>query len=323
MMDLIDSKFVNLLSPSLNKFKKVKNDLYTFRCPLCGDSKKNKNKTRGYLYPMKSELNFKCHNCGASMSFRAFLKHLDMSLYKQYSLEKFKKNSGSNRKIVTEAKLHFEKPKFKRQMKLPSCETIDIARQYLENRRLDPKKFYWAEDFDKFVKTFDRVSHMNLESEPRIIIPIYYDGDLVGFQGRSLNSKSVKYITIMLHDNAPKIYGLDDITRDEKVFITEGPFDSTFIRNSIAMCGADADVRTWDINDPIWIYDNEPRNREIVSRIRKVIARGEKVVIWPTNLKEKDINDMVISGHDVQSMVELNTYSGLEATLKFTTWKKI
>jgi hypothetical protein len=40
-------------------------------------------------------------------------------------------------------------------------------------------------------------------------------------------------------------------------------------------------------------------------------------------MDEKDINDMVIAGHDVQKIVECNTYSGLEAKLKFNTWKKI
>jgi len=89
------------------------------------------------------------------------------------------------------------------------------------------------------------------------------------------------------------------------------------------MCGADADISKWGISNPVWIYDNEPRNREILSRISKTIDSGEKVVIWPSGIDEKDINDMVMSGLDVQSVIESNTYSGLEAKLKFTTWKKI
>ena len=89
------------------------------------------------------------------------------------------------------------------------------------------------------------------------------------------------------------------------------------------MCGADGDVRKWGVSTPVWVYDNEPRNPEIVNRISSTINRGERVVIWPTNINEKDINDMVLSGHDVQSIVESNTYSGLEANLQFTTWKRI
>jgi hypothetical protein len=127
----------------------------------------------------------------------------------------------------------------------------------------------------------------------------------------------------MLNDDAPKIYGLDTIRKDAPVYITEGPFDSTFIRNSIAMCGADANVSLWGISNPVWIYDNEPRSREIVGRIERTIDNGDSVVIWPNTIDDKDINDMVMSGLDVQSVIELNTYSGLEAKLKFTTWKKI
>ena len=127
----------------------------------------------------------------------------------------------------------------------------------------------------------------------------------------------------MLNDDAPKIYGLDNIRKDVPVYITEGPFDSTFIRNSIAMCGADADVDRWGISNPIWIYDNEPRNNEIVRRIGHTIDNGDSVVIWPSNIDDKDINDMVMSGLDVQSVIESNTYTGLAAQLKFTTWKKI
>ena len=89
------------------------------------------------------------------------------------------------------------------------------------------------------------------------------------------------------------------------------------------MCGADANVDRWGISNRVWIYDNEPRNREIVNRISKTIDSGDSVVIWPEGIDDKDINDMVMSGLDVQSVIESNTYSGLQAKLKFTTWKKI
>ena len=127
----------------------------------------------------------------------------------------------------------------------------------------------------------------------------------------------------MLYDDAPKIYGLDQIKEETPVYITEGPFDSSFVPNSIAMCGADGDVGKWGVSDPVWVYDNEPRNREICTRISDTIDRGEKVVIWPSSLEEKDINDMVLAGHDVMPMLKLNTYQNLEAKVKFNTWKKV
>ena len=320
-MNLIDSKYIGLISSRLIKFKRVKSDLYNFRCPICGDSKKNKTKTRGYLYTIKADVNFRCHNCGASMTFSNFLKEIDPVVHKQYVFERFKQGSTGRGTVVEEPVFKFEAPTFKSSIDLPLASTVDVSRIYLEKRKLDPTKFYYAERFVEYVNSHKQ--SMDVKEHPRIIIPLYYEKNLVGVQGRALNSNSVKYITTIFYDEAPKIYGLDNIRRDAPVFVTEGPFDSTFLLNSIAMCGADSDVRKWGVSTPVWVYDNEPRSKEITERISSAIARGDSVVIWPTGIEEKDINDMILAGHDVQSIVESNTYSGLEANLQFTTWKRI
>ena len=322
-MDFVDVKYINLISSRLQKFKKVKNNLYNFRCPLCGDSQKNKNKARGYLYQVKNNTNFKCHNCGANISFNNFLKQLDLTIHKQYIFEKFKEGNTGRNFTAEEPKFHFESPKFKSKLDLPKASENPDAKLYLENRKLNPDKFYYSDKFKEWSNSlqpiFDSIEH----DEPRIIIPLFYQNTLVGFQGRALGFSKIKYITIMLDNDAPKIYGLDEVKKDQTVYITEGPFDSTFISNAIALCGADGDVSKWSISDCVWIYDNEPRNAEIHRRIEHCISNGEKVVIWPSSIKEKDINEMILSGLNVQSVIESNTYSGLEAKLKFTTWKKI
>ena len=320
-MNLIDSKYIGLVSSRLGNFKRVKSDLYNFRCPICGDSKKNKTKTRGYLYTIKADVNFRCHNCGASMTFSNFLKEIDPVVHKQYVFERFKQGSTGRGTVAEEPVFKFEAPTFKSSIDLPLASTVDVSRIYLEKRKLDPTKFYYAERFVEYVNSHKQ--SMDVKEHPRIIIPLYYEKNLVGVQGRALNSNSVKYITTIFYDEAPKIYGLDNIRRDAPVFVTEGPFDSTFLLNSIAMCGADSDVRKWGVSTPVWVYDNEPRSKEITERISSAITRGDSVVIWPTGIEEKDINDMILAGHDVQSIVESNTYSGLEANLQFTTWKRI
>ena len=322
-MDFVDTKYIGLISSRLQKFKKVKTNLYNFRCPICGDSQRNKNKARGYIYPVKGNTNYKCHNCGTSLSFNNFLKKLDPTLHKQYTLEKFKEGNTGRNFVTDEPTFVFEKPVFKTKIVLPLCSEVERGKSYLEARRIDPAKFYFAEKFKEFVNSIKPTFADTTYEESRVIIPLYYKKELIGIQGRSLNSKSIKYITVMLDDDAPKIYGLDTVRTDAPVYVTEGPFDSTFIPNTIAMCGADADVSRWGISDPVWIYDNEPRNTEILNRISRTIEAGDKVVIWPSSIKEKDINDMVLSGLDVKSIVESNIYSGLEAKLKFTTWKKI
>ena len=323
-MDLVDAKYIGLVSSRLKKFKRVKENLFNFRCPICGDSQKQKNKARGYIYPIKNNMNYKCHNCGASLSFNNFLKHVDTTLHKQYTLEKFKEGHTGRNFVVETPKLEFTKPVFKKSIDLPKASTDSRAKEYLENRKIDPDKFYFADKFMQWVNTQKQTFDTITRDECRIVIPMYDESkNLIGFQGRALEKSFTKYITVMLDEEAPKVYGLDTIDKTSSVYITEGPFDSTFIRNSIAMCGADADISNWGISNPVWVYDNEPRNREIVERIRKTIDGGNSIVIWPNNIEQKDINDMVLAGHDVQSLVESNTYSGLEAKLKFTEWKKV
>ena len=322
-MDFVDVKYINLISHRFQKFKKVKNNLYNLRCPICGDSQRNKNKARGYLYQVKNNTNFKCHNCGVNVSFNNFLKQIDSAIHKQYTFEKFKEgHSGKNFPTET-PEFKFEAPKFNSKINLPKASENVDAKKYLEDRKLNPNKFYYVDKFKTWVNSIKEVFDDTKFDEPRIIIPLFYNKNLVGVQGRSLTSNKIKYITVMFDDDAPKIYGLDEIQKGETVYVTEGPFDSTFIRNAIALCGADGDISKWGISNCVWIYDNEPRNAEIHTRISKVINTGERVVIWPSTIKEKDINDMVLSGLDVQTVIELNTYSGLEAKLKFTTWKKI
>ena len=323
-MDLIDSKYIGIISSRLQKFKKVKNNLYTFRCPICGDSQKNKNKTRGYFYMVKNNTNFKCHNCGASMSLNNFIKKIDTTVHKQYTLEKFKEGHTGKNFVVEEPKFEFTKPVFRKSIDLPKASEIPGPKEYLVSRKLDPDKFYYAPKFKKWVNTqkqmFDNIKY----DESRIIIPLYDETkNLIGFQGRALDNSPTKYITIMLDDEAPKLYGLDAIDTKKPIYIVEGPFDSTFVENSVAMCGSDVDIGSFNWGDYIWILDNEPRNREIVNRVDKLIDGGNKVVIWPSNIIEKDINDMIISGHNIMDVLKSNTYSGLSAKIKFNTWKKI
>ena len=330
-MDYIDVKYINLISSRLLKFKRVKPHLYNFRCPICGDSQKNKNKARGYFYQVKNNTNFKCHNCGINISFNNFLKQIDQPTHKQYAFEKFKDGHTGKNFVASAPEEVFQniketQIKFKKKIKidLPSAFDILSSQSYLHARAIFEGDFYYARRFKEFVNTikpkfFDDLSF----DDSRIVIPLVKDSELIGIQGRSLGPSSVKYITVMLNDDAPKVYGFDEINEKEPIYIVEGPFDSTFLDNSIAMVGADLDIGSFGWSNYIWVFDNEPRNREITDRISKTIDRGDKVVIWPSNIREKDINDMVLGGHQVKDVVKYNTYQGLEAKLNFTTWKKI
>ena len=212
-MDHVDSKFIGVISPRLQKFKRVKSDLYNFRCPICGDSQKNKSKTRGYLYGVKADVNFRCHNCGASMTLSNFIKTLDPVVHKQYVFERFKRRKTGRNTVVEEPTFEFKPPQFKPKLDLPRASEVQVAKDYLEKRSLDAKNFYYTPTFKRWVNTlvpkFDNIEY----DEPRIIIPLIYENQVIGIQGRALGPNSVKYITIMLNEEAPKVYGLDSINR--------------------------------------------------------------------------------------------------------------
>ena len=333
-MSYLDDKYLGLISPRLEKFKKIRAGVYNFRCPYCGDSQKHKNKARGYIYQNKADYNFKCHNCGMTRSFTYFLKDRDQPLYDEYIMERYKEGLTGKGTVTPEPKFTFPQPKFRKKdicdelTKISELNTTHRAKKYLINRGINEdtlSKLYYCPNFkewtNKHKKTFDNTNH----DDQRIIIPLRHsDGQLFGYQGRSLDPTSkMRYITVMLDEDAPKLYGLEKINTKKPIYILEGPFDSLFVENSVAMCGSDVDIRSFGWSDYIWVFDNEPRNREIVSRIERCINRGDKVIIWPSHIQEKDVNEMILAKYDICTILEGSTHSELTAKLKLNLWKKV
>ena len=333
-MSYLDDKYLGLISPRLEKFKKVRAGVYNFRCPYCGDSQRHKNKARGYIYRNKADYNFKCHNCGMTRSFTYFLKDRDQPLYDEYIMERYKEGLTGKGTVTPEPKFTFPQPKFRKKdicdelTKISELNTTHRAKKYLINRGINEdtlSKLYYCPNFkewtNKHKKIFDNTNH----DDQRIIIPLRHsDGQLFGYQGRSLDPTSkMRYITVMLDEDAPKLYGLEKINTKKPIYILEGPFDSLFVENSVAMCGSDVDIRSFGWSDYIWVFDNEPRNREIVSRIERCINRGDKVIIWPSHIQEKDVNEMILAKYDICTILESSTYSELTAKLKLNLWKKV
>ena len=324
----LDTKYISLVSYKLQKFKKT-NTTYNFRCPYCGDSKKNLNRARGYFFQKKGSYIYKCHNCGIGRTVANFLKDNDPDLYAQYTLEAYKEGVSGKGTRIPVHNFNFEPPVFESADIFSTLEKVSdlnkthVSYQFLHNRKLPPEKFYYCPNFKEWTNTHKQVFEDIKYDEPRIIIPLRDKSGIFGYQGRSLSKDSkLRYITVILDDTKTKLYGLDTVDESKTIYVTEGPFDSHFLVNAIAMCGSDVDFSSFN-NKYVFIYDNEPRNREICSKIEKTIKKGYSVVIFPQEIKEKDLNDMVLSGHNVQSLVESNTYQGLKANLKFTNWKKV
>ena len=303
----IESKYALNLRSRLQKFV-VKNQnplLLNFRCPYCGDSADNKNNARGYLYTRKDRLRYACHNCGVPKSFGDFLKDIDSLSYKEYTMELFE--NGPKRQDPT-SNVTFTTPVFKP----PPAPTFYHSRMYVA-----PKFCAWTNSMipDK----------MKLEyEEPRLVIPFFTaDGEVFGYTGRSFKKETDKrYIMIMLDNKQLKLYGQDTCDRTKLHYVTEGPIDSMFLENAMAMGGSDVPFGEFDRERTVFVWDNEPRSKEITKKINTAIVRGYKVVIWPDNFPYKDINEMVLANVDVIEMVQERTYSGLEARLMFASWQK-
>jgi transcription elongation factor Elf1 len=329
----IDAKYVGFLSGRLERFTNKGKFKYNFRCPICGDSKKKTQKARGYIFEKSGNLIYKCHNCSVSLSLQNLIKEIDPVLYKEYTLEKFKEKKGAK---VEQKKFDFA-PKFKKPSSkkepvmriISSLNECHSAFQYLEKRNI-PKKHYdilcYVEDFKKLVDTLSPDNDYKLkDNEERIIIPFLdKKGKLFGFQGRSIDKNcDLRYITIMLSQK-PKVFGLYGLDESKPIYVLEGPFDSLFIPNSIAMCGADLPVELRDKN-LIFVYDNEPRNPQIIKRMHQ-ISKSFKVCVWGNSMKGKDINEMILNGHapmKIKEYIDNNHYSGLSAKMAIMEWKKI
>ena len=329
-MSYLDTKYINLASASLQKYKKVKNGLWTFRCPYCGDSKKNKNKTRGYIFQVKGDHVFKCHNCGITRSFSNFLKDHVPHVYDEYVMERYKEGTIGKNVPKPDLTQFISKPKFAKKTidleDLSSLNNFHVAKKYILDRGIPENKLdrlFYCPNFKEWTNTQKHTFSDTTNDEERIIIPLNdTDGNLIGFQGRSLSPNAkMRYITVMLDEDAPKLYGLDHINKNETIYIVEGPLDSFFLENSVAMCGSDVDIRSFGWSDYIWVYDNEPRSRQITDKISRSIDAGDAVVIWPRSIKDKDLNDMHNSGINVKNVIQSNVYQGLKAKLQLSNWK--
>ena len=333
MSSYIDLKFINDLSGRLSQFKKKTDYLFNFRCPHCGDSQKSKTKARAYLYRVKNDMFFKCHNCGQGQNLANFIKFVDPKLYESYLLERYKKSAPATPK----PKFDFKPTKFTNQTPIDDLKSIkDLpedhpARLYCDNRKIPEKYFDKLFLSDKFMTLVNEVkpnTYKITKDHPRLIIPFYdTTGKVFAFQGRAFGKEQPKYLTIKLDENKQKVYGLDKINFQKPIYITEGPIDSLFIDNCLAAGGADLFLKNKIPNENItYIFDNEPRNKEIVKRMYKVIEQDFNVVIWPEEIQLKDVNDMIKSGLtklELQDIISKNTYSKLSALTKLNYWKKI
>ena len=330
MQSYIDVKYVNIISPFLQQFKKKGDFLWNFRCPYCGDSQKSRTKARGFVYRKKNDLFYKCHNCGVGTTLGKLIEHLDSKSYKDYIMERYKSGVKT---VNKEPEFKFNEPVFRSKdvcSTLNSLEELEDehpARKIIDRRNLpisSYKDLFLCPEFYKFTNKLIPNKFPSLDGDhPRLLIPFRdEEGEIFAYQGRAFGNEQPKYLTIKLQER-DKIFGLDRIDKRKEVLVVEGPLDSLFLDNCIAVAGAD--VPNLDCDFTV-VFDNEPRNKELLKQIEKAINRGHKICLWPEQMKYKDINDMILGGYtkeEIQDLIKHNTYQGTTATLWFTKWRKI
>ena len=330
MQSYIDVKYVNIISPLLQQFKKKGDFLWNFRCPYCGDSQKSRTKARGFVYRKKNDLFYKCHNCGVGTTLGKLIEHLDSKSYKDYIMERYKSGVKT---VNKEPEFKFDEPVFRSK---DVCSTLNSleelqddhpARKIIDRRNLpisSYKDLFLCPEFYKFTNNLIPNKFPSLDGDhPRLLIPFRdEEGEVFAYQGRAFGNEQPKYLTIKLQER-DKIFGLDRIDKREEVLVVEGPLDSLFLDNCIAVAGAV--VPNLDCDFTV-VFDNEPRNKELLKQVEKAINRGHKICLWPEQMKYKDINDMILGGYtkeEIHDLIKHNTYQGTTATLWFTKWRKI
>jgi len=326
----IDKKYLKLVSPRLRNGKWKDDKLFNHSCTYCGDSSKNELKARGYHFIYKDTYVYKCHNCGHSTNIGIFLKDHDDMLYKQWVMEKFGKKNDT--RPVAQQNMTFEPPKFKSNplAKYPKAEDSQLCIDYLTQREI-PKK--WWKDF-YFVEKSQSLDSINykynkrvLGNDPRLVLPFYdRQKNLIGLTGRALNDSQLRYLTLRFDEEKPLIFNLDKVDFNKPLYVVEGPIDSLFLDNCIAVAGSDFSKVTNEISrsNSTLIFDNEPRNKEIIKKMRSMGEQGYNVCVWPETITEKDINDMVLNRiPDIVDVIRENTLQGLSLNLAINNWSKV
>ena len=332
----IDLKYLNLISHRLQRFKKKSDYLWNFRCPFCGDSKKSQSKARGFVFRKKSDLFYKCHNCSMGTNLSNLIKHIDSKVHDDYILERYKEGHTATGRggHVENPKFDIPKPVFKQKGIFENVKSFreigkkHPAYRFIEDRRIpNDTDIFLCNQFYSWTNELVPNKFPTLEGDhPRMVIPFRdSNGDIFAYQGRAFGKEKPKYITIILDESVPKIFGLDRVDTSRDIFVVEGPIDSLFIPNCIAV--AQSDLRVPQYKDKaVLVPDNEPRNKEVIKQVEKAIDENYRVVVWPDYVRQKDINDMILSGMDAPEIMELihnNTLQGLTAKVALQTWKKI
>lgn len=333
----IDNEFAYRALAHLPKFRQINNSSIfklNFRCPVCGDSQTDMNKARGWYYGNGDHGAIHCYNCGNHQKLSSYLNEYEPDLYREYILEQ-RKEKGNRPEPVKEP----PKPEAKIIKALPTCVRLDKIPhehpiiKYVQNRKIPEHQWgrlWFTNEWPALCNKIKAGTYKKELSEPRLVIPIFNkDGKAEAFQGRALRKDAPqKYITIKAYENATKIYGVERVDESKPVIVLEGPLDSLFLDNAIAITGGQLDLDLVPFKEQrIWVMDAESRHPDTIKRMTRLIEAGEKVLFWDLwKVSGKDINEFIQNGstpEQVQEYILSNFEQGLKAKLRLQRYSKI
>jgi len=337
MSQWLQEKYIALAGQQLGHFHKQSRTTFGFRCPFCGDSQKRQTKTRGYFFLYKGQYFYKCHNCNISMSLRSFLRQRAPELFREYQLDVLRQErplTHAPPQPSTEAPM-FGFGKSKTTISLPTIASLPsdhIAAQYCRGRGLPEaalSHLYFTDEWTTWIKEMKWSYALPEDHAPRLILPWFSrHRDLLGAQARRIDAtgSAARYVTLKQDNCEDKIYGWDRLDLHKRIYVVEGPLDSWFLPNAVASMDSDLlrlHEKYFTNYTTVYVWDNEPRNAAVTANLLRAIKEGLSVVIWPSTLKEKDLNEMSQAGYTVADIVETHTYRGLRAELEFRRWRRM
>lgn len=337
----VDEKFLNQISSALPlfKIKQRKPFLANFRCPFCGDSKKSIHKARGYAYEKGAGLNYKCHNCQYTTSLGNLIKRVNPSVYDEYVLENYQNTVARSRTAHSKPKFDFKSPDFKKSILDELMEPVSGLSpdhecvKYCDSRKIPNSVhhlLYYCSNIKKLEQLSEKYKDKMTSEEARLVLPVFNErGQITGCIARAIQDHPIKYLNVRLNEDLHMIYGMERVEKNKRVFVVEGPIDSLFLPNAIAVNTSALWIaeKALPFSEKTYISDNQPRNREIVKLMGKFQKQGMRCFVWPSNLTEfKDVNDLILGGWSSEKIVELvekNSFRDLELMVKIEQWRKV
>jgi hypothetical protein len=308
-------------------YKKYQN-IYNAECPVCREGKSRGRTRRLFYFPSKKYLY--CHNCSKSWKPFEWVKDVtNLTLP-----EILKKNAA---KSETQTSVQKTEHNIKQDFVLPDLPDgcVDLTDptqlEFYKNNKIvlqgleyckSRKLFDAVNSCDKFYVCLGDKVHKN-----RLIIPFYNESKKITcYQSRSLNNEMPKYLTKY---GEKEVFGINNVDVSiPYVFVFEGPIDSMFVKNGIAIASlSPTEKQITQINsligfEIIYVFDNDKGNKQVARKIKKCIQDGKNIFIWPNEMKPfKDFNEVCVklNMNEISwNFVVKNSFKGPAASLKLT-----